>query len=339
MKKRLLVLCEAEKSYVYNFLEFYKREKNREFEIKAFTSSEELIGHAWEQEISILLINEEMLCPEIEQICTGQIILLTEENRSEPYIAETKDALASVKKYQSAEELLKMILYSYSDKKDEKLQIFEKKNTRMIGVYSVCGRSLKTLFSITAGMVLAEKQKTLYINMEGYSGFREFFQTDYSRDLSDILFRVCEGKKNSMLKLSETVRRMGNLYYIPPVLSPMDFAEMRFDDWESFIKGLVEYTDYENIIFDFGENISHILYLLGECHIIFMPDIKDSIAHAKMVQFEKSLYLLNKENLREKINMINFPEFPCLKNPPHHAEDILNTAFGEYVRAVAAEYL
>ena len=50
-----------------------------------------------------------MLCPEIEQICTGQIILLTEENRSEPYIAETKDALASVKKYQSAEELLKMV--------------------------------------------------------------------------------------------------------------------------------------------------------------------------------------------------------------------------------------
>ncbi len=335
MKEKLFVICEPEKAYLYNFLEFYQREENEEFKLKAFTSAEELLARKKEgildSKISILLINECLLSDEILGLEMGQLILLTEKAAGQ----EAGDkGFPLVKKYQSAEELLKKVFYIYSDREEEQLQIYKRKETQFLGVYSVCGRSLKTFFSMTAGMVLAETYKTLYLNMEGYSGFREYFQVDYARDLSDILFRIREGKTSSMLKISEVVRSVGKLHYIPPVQSPMDFSEMRMEDWKNLIHGISEFTDYERVVLDFGENIPQVLHLLEECRIIFMPTKQDALSQAKLIQFEKSLEWMGKKAWKEKIQLLKMPEFSCFEGINHRPEELVLTAFGDYVREV-----
>ena len=157
------------------------------------------------------------------------------------------------------------------------------------------------------------KRKTLYLNLEPYSGFEQLFVTDCEWNLGDLLYFLKKGKQGFLFKLKSMTLSFGNLDYISPVRSPEDLLSVTEEEWEVLLERLVTDAGYECLILDFSDCIQGMAELLGRCGRIYMPVLEDPVSQAKVKQFDKMLDERGFENLREAIQKIRLPKIQNAK--------------------------
>lgn len=88
----------------------------------------------------------------IHQKCT--VIL------SEGSLVKEAEGCHAVYKYQSVENILRELMYYYSEQNTEGMYIEEsRKDNRVIGIFSPVSESNRTVFALTLGQILAESQR------------------------------------------------------------------------------------------------------------------------------------------------------------------------------------
>ena len=309
MKNRILAVCDPEEAYVGRLMEYLNERQVSPFYVRAFSSRKALEDFLGQEEIEVLLISADMAAEDMEGLYTGRKILLTKGQ-----VPKGLEEEPAIYKYQSAEKIIREALYYYAEEAQPFLQAaLLKKEVRLYGVYSPVGRVGKTAFSLALGAVCGRKRKTLYLNLEPYSGFEQLFVTDCEWNLGDLLYFLKKGKQGFLFKLKSMTLGFGNLDYISPVRSPEDLLSVTEEEWEVLLERLVTDAGYECLILDFSDCIQGMAELLGRCGRIYMPVLEDPVSQAKVKQFDKMLDERGFENLREAIQKIRLPKIQNAK--------------------------
>lgn len=328
-ERDVFAVCDLEVEYAYHFMEYLSKKKNIPFEVRVFTSVETLLEFAKENEIELLLISEKAMGEEVQEQKIGQIMIL-----SEGLSSVRKEGYPSIYKYQSSNQVIREALTCYGEGKREKVQPFlvQKKKVEILGVYSPVGRTMKTTFALTLGQLLAKKKAVLYLNLEEYSGFEYLLEQTYEQTMGDLLYYLRQKTSDWIVRMNGMVRTMNNLDFLPPVFTPGDIQSTTLEEWMCLLQGIVDYSNYETIILDFGDGVSELYRLLGQCNRIYMPVRSDPISQAKLTQFENILKTWDQGAVLEKVVKLKLPYHRTTHKGVNCLDDLVWSELGDFVR-------
>lgn len=333
MKRHIFAVCDLEEAYAYNFMEYLNQKKNIPFEIQAFTSAEHLLRFAKECPIEILLISDKAMCPKIQELEVSQIIILS-EGVHHPDL----DQYPSVYKYQSSDAVIREVMTCYGEEQKNQVPLTSwKRSMDIIGVYSPLGRVLKTSFALALGQIMARDKAVLYLNLEEYSGFEYWMETVYERNLSDLIYYIRQANTSIIHKLNGMVQNMNNLDYIPPVLSPLDIRNVKYEEWSQLLDAIYLQSSYEVVILDLGDGVDELYRMLDRCSRIYMPVQNDKISQGKIQQFENLLRLWDFVPVLEKIKKLKLPFHGGFGEGSAYIDQLVWSELGDYTRELIRE--
>lgn len=305
MGKTLFAVCDSEKEYAEKIYEFIHATQPDRFEPVLFTGLKQLNEYSSKKAAGVVLICEEMAD---EYECNDQksvVIVLSKEKK------ETVGGRRAVYKYRSAKEIMKKVMEYCSESNTDTLRRNCEKPLKVIGVYSPIKKTFQTTYAITLGQILAEKGKALYLNFECFSGFDYMMKTlsNSKSDLMDLMYFWECGSENFSYRLGSITEKIGNLDYVRPVHSFMNFEGISSKQWIEFIKAFEEYTDYEYLILDLSEKLNGLFEILRLCSTVYSITDNRRISSAKMRQYETLLCECAYDDVLDKTRKINIPLF------------------------------
>ncbi len=323
MKKNTLAVFDTDEEYVTKLMSYMNDSRSMPLEIQGFTDKKRLKDYISETKVDILLIPEEELDDDIETCEAGEMMVLSEDDG-----ARDSRGHKSICKYQSSENIMREVMCYYAEKPALELSVISSVDTELIGVYSPIRRCYRTTFAFALGQVISEREKTLYLNLEEYSGFNQLLQKNYMSDLSDLLFYIGQKKRNFPCKLASLVEKAGMLDYIPPVIAPVDILSVSRETWILLFNELCS-CDYSKIVVDISDSISAFPEILLSCQKILMPVREDAVSRAKMEQYEAMLRILEYGDVLDKTEKFKIPFMGELNGSMYGLAD---SPMGDYIR-------
>lgn len=322
MKHKILALFDPEQDYAQQMGDFLRRKKDALWEIRVFTRTDELLAFAGTCSIEILLISEAVYGDYVKQLPAKLCLILNESG----LIRE--EFTTHIDKYQPAEMVYREVLYHYMECDGETYRKIRGPNKgKMIGMYSPVRRCLQTTFALTFSQILAEKDRTLYISFEYYSGLAEW-QECKRQDLSTFLYYLQNKQEDLGIHLQTAVWKTGNLDCILPMVNGENLLYISPDEWKKLLESLVNSGEYEYIILDLSESVQGLFEILRRCDRIYTIIREDRAAEQKMCRYEQLLLLQEYEDVKEKTAKCRLPIFRKLPESVNH-----------YTRGELAEYI
>ena len=299
MKSRCFVVCDSEIVYAEK-LSFILGKKI-DFPVYVCSLAEQIEEIANELPIEILLL-EEKFSGKVQENIAKRVIYLTRER-------ENVEEKQRIYKYQSADNILSDLLNIYAGEEDRDiLRQSRYKECSIIGVYSPVHRVGKTTFAIALGKELAKEERTLYLNLEEYSGWEDRMMMKSSRTIADLLYYTRQENSRISTKVSIMTEKIGQLEYIAPMKISEDLKAVTYEEWQELFDQLLHLRLYRKIIIDFGECVQGLWKLLEMCRRIYMPINRQRESVAKVTQFEKNADVLGYGEILDKIIQLEIAE-------------------------------
>lgn len=325
MKKRIFAIIDDEKRYAQLLYEFLYAKFPVPMQLLIFSEVNQFKKYAIYNEIEIALVAQHLYTKTFKKIELKNCYILQEKD-------QVKN-IPNIYKYQSRKGVLNDIIKHYSESENA-VQMTEKKEAQVIGVYSPVGRTGQTTFALFLGKLLAQRKRVLYINLEPFSGLASYLSISNKNNLSDLLYYLNYEEDKFVYKLSNMVEYFGNVEFIPPTDSFLDLHIITPKEWEKLIKIIRTKTEYEYLILDLSECINGLFSLLRMCNRIYSLVKEDQIAQNKVNQYEKLLNMLEYEDVLSKEKRIVTPEFKAMNIIP---EELAYSQVGAYVKKVIKE--
>jgi len=302
VKSTKLWIADSEILYIRAFMEYVNLKKSHLFQVRICTEKEQLERAFAEEEIEILLISAEWYAVCKDLIHSECVIFLSEGS-----LAGNYRMYPAVYKYQSVENILREIMYYYSEQENE-TEYFAGicRDNRIIGVYSPIGGIGKKTFALLLGQILAENQNVLYLNLEECSGFKEFLGGSHW-NLSDLIYYLRQKKAPFLYRLNSMVQKLDHMDYIPPCESYTDFRQITVEEWQQMLHLIRTQSSYDTIILDMGNISGHEIDLLRQCDGIYVPVRQDVISQSKISQWESYIQILDGMDVMEKLQKLELP--------------------------------
>lgn len=298
MKKVSIAICDVQDAYRERLAEYLIRKKGGQIQVFTF-SDRKLFESAEEQEGFDIVLCGTGFEAVVPGEAGGLHIILSET-------PERREELGpAIFKYQSAEKILREIFEYFLElgRIDSGISGKEKE---IIGIYSPTHSRLQTPFALTMAQMLSEEKKLLYVNLGEWAGFGQWFQEEYHRDLSDLLYLISGYGSQTQGILECVLHSVNRMDYIPPMTDAQLLCQATAEDYQTLLKLLVEKTDYEVICLDFGIMIPGFFSLLEQCTSIYGVIDQGVIARGQCRQFEESIMKSGMEQLAGKIEYISF---------------------------------
>ncbi len=372
--KKVFAVCDLDEHYVVRLTSYLNQKKATPFEILAFTNPENLIRYAGQHPIEILLISRDAMNSKIRSLNVSRILILSEgeepsffsegvrdieqssvikeedegkvsqspgrklaDGSDEASSASESSGLPVIYKYQSTESLTREVMNYYTGDLSSSFRTLRASGTEIYAVHSPIARCGKTLFSLTMAEILGEKKKTLYLNLENYSGFESLFGQTYRSDLTDLVYLSEKNGESLPIKLESVIQTLRNADYIPPAFFPGDLREIRSDEWISFLVQVSDLMDYKAVVLDIGNEPSDIPALLSACSHIYMPLLPDPLSRAKVFQYEKDMEALSMNRIMDRTVRLYLPEVRLKGSGMTLLDDLLKGPMGTYTRKLLKE--
>lgn len=324
MKQHSLVLYDTEEEYAQLMTDFLKRHKELPWEVRTYTSQDELLKEEHKSVITMLVVAESAYVEEIKALQPACIVVLNESG------IVRWDRVHNVNKYQQAEQVLKALLEAYVDIADAQLpRIQTHFGTKFLGMYSPVRRCLQTSFALTMSKMLAGTHRTLYLNFEHYAGITELLPDKQTRDLADLLYFLTAEKDKFCLRFQTMIQHKGDLDYIPPVKSGQNLLTITAVEWITLLRKISELGEYEYVVLDLSENMQGLFEILRMCIKVFTLTKDDKMAQSKLLQYEQMLAMHEYQDILEKTKKCSIPH---IRRLPDSLEQYTRGDLADYVR-------
>lgn len=264
------------------------------------TTKDEIRNFCLANKPKVILANEKLLSdikPEAEEL----IIL------SDKKTGKVNDQ-NYVFKYQSGEKIIREILRILSDS-DTVGKISSRKNRlKIISGYSPIKRSKSTSLCLSMGQILSEKYKTLYINLECFSGLAKRLNRDFSKNLGDLLYFTESKKSGFDMALAGIVEKVGNLDILASFDNQADLISVEESKWMELLSTIESETDYEYLILDISEAVKGMLAILALSDFIITTVDSDETSIQKLTQYEECIKRAGFEDIIAKTRKCNIPD-------------------------------
>lgn len=290
-----IVICDCEKQYAKNLLQIFSGKKVAGIRLYLFDTVEEAAEFSEKETIHVLLIAGEYFQKLESPIPAKTCFLLTRE-LSEKAGAGGRE----IYRYQSAEAIWNRMMEAEKQCIDKKYFPEEETEGELIGVYSPIHRIGKTRFAIELGKRLAEKEPSIYLNLEEYSGGNLYFPGEQDQTLGDLLYYCSQERKDFGLRISSMTGQAGKPDYVYPIACVQDLRAVEEREWLTLLECILEQCVYGKVILDLGDSITGLYSILMRCDTIYTPVIEEAAALAKMSQYTENLRKMGLEEVLEK---------------------------------------
>lgn len=247
------------------------------------------------------------------------------------WLTGSKEDADAIFKYRSAAVLLQTIL---SCLEVSRVPGDKRAGPLLIAFYTPIRRSLQTTYAMTLSHVLSRRGRTLYLNLEGYSGFEQMYPGCYSKDISDFIYYFHHSKENNPTQTMNFIYRLGEVDMIPPVLNPANLQGITSEMWQSVLRALSESKVYDYIVLDISDFICGAFDILKMSHHIFSLKKPGERAEAKWQQYIALLEALGLQDITLKTQEISLPHIHTL---PVSLENCETGELLDYVEQAAKE--
>ena len=339
MQSEVVIIAHPDKEYVYRLADYLNEHELLPCKAVAFSEKEKIKPFENTHKVVLKVIPEEWA--ELKRAIHGR-----EDGRNTDSIqAQQKSKILYISEEEKEDE---MYAYRYQPADLTGIRIclaagleaagkrkrYREEDTKLIGVYSPVGRSLKTSFSLTLGQMLAVKYKVLYLNFENYSGFHSLLGYEKPSDMADLLFYFLNLTDEFPGKMQEATLCLNGMDMVPPALSFLDLESISEEEWEVFFTSLLKKRKYDYIILDLADHIKGLYEILRRCSLIYTPVPGDSMAQAKEEQYERLLNQLNYGEILDRTRKFSPPLFGRLPVKP---EELLHSELAEYAKVITEE--
>ncbi len=332
MKQKIMAVCDTEEAYAHRLAEYMLDRVKLPYALHLFTRVEELQKFIDGARVEVLLIAEsawKRLQGESVRQQASQIFVLQESGTPQ------EEGICCIDKFQSPEAILGEMVEAITD-----VPAWTRTGSgtataaKLIGMYSPVKRCLQTTFALTMGQILGREHKTLYINLESYSGFERMLQKEFSVDMSDLMYYFRCARDKLPLRLPSLIQNINGLDYIPPARAGSVIREADGEKWLELCGFLADLEGYEYIILDLDDGMDGLFDLLRYCHKIYTITREDSFAVAKLAQYEQILRFHQMEEIAERTVKCRIPVF---REVPAGLEHMTHGELAAYVRMVLKE--
>ena len=324
LKQHSLVLYDTEEEYAQLMTDFLKKHKELPWEVRTYTSQDELLKEERKRVINLLVVAESAFAEEIKALQSTCIVVLNESG------IVRWDNVHNVNKYQQAEQVLKALLEVYVDIADVQLpRIQTNFGTKFLGIYSPVRRCLQTSFALTMSKMLAGTHSVLYMNFEHYAGITELLPDRQTRDLADLLYFLMAEKDKFYLRLQTIIQHKGDLDYIPPVKVGQNLLTVTAVEWLTLLRKISEMGEYEYVVLDLSENMQGLFEILRMCIRVFTLTKDDRMAQSKLLQYEQMLVAHEYQDILDKTKKCRIPN---IRRLPDSLEQYTRGELADYVR-------
>ena len=271
--------------------------------IYAFSNVDDLVNFAERTEIEILLITGRSMSERIGRFPIRKIILLSDGDVYEEFLD-----YETIYKYQSAEHIMKEVLFYCAEYARPVTRLyFGKKEFEVYGVYSPIGRCGKSALAESLAAHFGKRKKTLLLDLQSYSAWKEQMQHDSVWDLTDIIYFLRQGKKAFLYKLGSIVKNLEEYDYILPMKVPADLRSVSLSEWTELLEKLAADSDYHVVVIDFGNDVCGLFQLLCQCTKVYMPVLQDEESRKKLENLEWILHNEEFEKVMDNVYKVLLP--------------------------------
>lgn len=323
----IMAIYDQEENYAIQFINYLKMRNDFPFEVRKFSSIEKMQQFNRQQKIDVALIGEKSLA-DADSMLDVQIIILSETG-----VINT-EGLKSVYKYQNCENIIKKILILVSEGNVTQGVISRQNDLKIISFYTPVKRTYQTSFALIMGQMLSKKYRTLYLNMEGFSGLSHLLNKKFTKDISDLLYYLQNGKKGLQYLMGSMIEKMNGLDILPPMMYQMDLISITGNEWINLLKEIERYSDYEYLLLDLSDSVQGLYDILRQSSVIYCMLKKDEYAVAKIEQYESMLNQCSYEDLLLKTKKHILPDF---KYAQITIDKLITGELADYVRNIIQE--
>ncbi len=339
MGKIAVAVCDTDNGYRERFVTYLVEHKSKEYTVYAFSAVEHFLDALKKQFFDVVVFGQGFSETE-NQVRTQQIpsVILKDtvpERLAEDtgYQVEEMCKSVSVFRYQPMEAILHEVqVIAGGSNPENEPAVRSGSRLEVIGVYSPIEHEMQMPFAYVFAEMLAEKRKVIYVNLMRYSGFLQLFGLPGQYDVGDIVLRL-RNKRLHAETFIKCVYESNRMYYIPPFHNPENFDDFSFGDYLALLGFLEDSTDFEAVVFDFGDGINRFSEILNTCTRIYCPMKTGFFYECRLNQFFDYLEKCGKEEIRELLHMINLPfSAKQIRGGGDVRKQLLWSEFGDYVR-------
>lgn len=324
--EKIMAVYDVDACYAERFADAVNQKEKAPFTVVPFTSLETLKEYAKKHVVEILLVNGAVPAQQIADIEARSVMTLAEGE-----VVAAKGSYPSVYKYQSTDSVIREVMACYCEQPAHPMMVAIGKKAHVIGIYSPVGRCLKTSMALTMGQQLARDGKVLYVSFEMFAGFSKLIDEQCKSSLSDVLYFLRQDGFGVM-RLRSIVYEWEGMDYIPPVRYPEDLEQLTGDEAADMVERLSAECGYEYVIVDVGQAIRHIVPVLEQCEVIYMPVKDDCVSSSKLEEFEEYLKISGESDLGHRIQKVKLPYHSSFGRRDTYMEQLLWGELGDYVR-------
>lgn len=326
MSKKILAVCDREGEYAERLAEYLEQRQGNLFEVRTFFDVDRLAAFCKEQKekIKLLLVSEAVYQNALKELPDMHILILNESGKVE------HPEFWNVDKYQTAENIVREVMCYCTEHLAESIpRPLLKTKARIIGFYSPVKRCLQTSLALTMGQLLADKNKVLYLNAEGYSGLSERLSLGEGGEMTELIYYAHNLSGKLLYRMESLIRRVGELEYVPPVLSAADLSLVSGDEWRELIFQICGKCCYDYILLDLSDQMRGLHEILKLCNVVYTIIEDNPIDGIRRREYEKDLQASGYEDVLHKTKWCRLP---WLEQLPVEAELLRCTKLADYVQ-------
>lgn len=340
MGKIAVAVCDTDNGYRERFVTYLVEHKSKEYAVYAFSAVEHFLDVLKKQIFDVVIFGEGFADAK-NPVCEQQIpsVMLKDtvpERLAEDMGYRTEGICRSVSvfRYQPMAAILHEVQVLVGGSRPEN-EAVERRALRLevIGVYSPIGHEMQMPFALVFAEMLAEKRKVLYVNFMRHSGFLQLFGLPGQYDVGDIALRL-RNKRLHAETFLKCVYESNRVYYIPPFHNPENLDDFSFGDYLALLGFLEDSTDFEAVVFDFGDGIHQFSEVLKTCTSVYCPVKTGFFYECRLNRFLEYLEKSAAKEVCEQLHIINLPfSAKQIRGGGDVRKQLLWSEFGDYVRS------
>ena len=338
MGKIKVALCDTNLFYGERFSMYMMKHKSEEIALHVYTREEELVRALEKGSYDVILAGLGFHTFFENRDMGNNVLYLTEELPDK--VAEetawqdgTPNGRTEISRFLSMEYMMHEIYVAAQGGRQEKNRYRHYQKIEITGVCSPIRHELQSLFSVLYAVNCGREKKVLYLSFLEYSGFGELFEREGDKNLGDLILRLRQGNLDEDF-FWRCIYEMKGIFFAFPFENPENLMQIRKEDFEKLMDYLEKYTEFEQVIIDFGMMMPEYAFYLDCCSRIYMLGKEGHFYECQKQAFIKWIAAQD-EKLPEKIQQVQ-PAYSVknLSFGGNLIEQLQWSEFGDFVRNV-----
>lgn len=336
MPKIKLAFCEEDVSYRERFVSYLAHHKSGEAEVYAYSKAELFLEKRKEISFDVVILGEGFftLLLELEKEENPVLVLVDEQEekaQSMDSAAYVREAVEYLPRYQPMEVVWHRISVlaakGHGGSSIKKLL----SSVEIVGVYAPGGHEMQLFFSLLYAGLFAKECRVLYLNFMPYVNFEELFGKEAEGNMSDLILAL-RSEELTAETFREYICELDGISYVAPFCNPENVQEVTLADYEKILQAVMEYTDYEVVVIDFGMGMEHFAKMLASCQRILCLTKDGFFYQSQLNQF--LAYVRSEDaELEKKVQVVNLPfQAKWIHGGGSLMEQLKWSEFGDFVR-------